>query len=1397
MAAARSSEQSRRTSVVEIIGLALLAYLPFLLSPGELSSDSKQYLYLDPGRFLERVPYLWDRHIGAGTLSHQHIGYLFPMGPFFWLADAVGVSDALAQRLWLGSISLVAALGARWLFRGLGAGRAGAIAGALVYVLAPYQLAFTARMSVLLLPWAALPWLVGLVMRGVRERGWRCPAAIALIVMTAGSVNVSSLLLASVAPIVWLVARAAGRRHGGPRRVWSFSWRTAILVVAASLWWLNGLRLQGRYGLPVLQLTENVRTVSEFSRPNDVLRGLGNWFFYGQEPNGNHSLPQADGYASNDLVILASYAIPAGALLAGFLLRWRYRAYCVALLVVGTVIGVGSSPYSNSSVVGGWWRTIADRWSVATALRNTPRIGPIIVLACAALLAAAVRAVRGATFGTPRREWIAAGAVAVVAATAFLPVWQHGYFAEPFERPRELPAYWQELAESLDADGASTRVLEVPGSNFALFRWGNTIEPVTPGLIDRPYLAREVLPYGTEGTVNLLDAFDRRLQMGTFEPATLAPVARLFASGTIVVRNDLNTQRSGAPRPELVWASLTDPLAPGLEPAVMFGAGDVIPPVARFEVDSTNPIVGTAPVEQPIVIAGDGDGIVDSAAAGIVTGNSLVLELAALDDDQLASALEHDADLVLTDSNRRRYRNYFSSIAATSGPTEGVGELLDDPYGYAHRPNLFAHDSDDERSVVEQSGGTATASRDGGSGRPEDRAARAFDGDLRTSWRVDGADVAGSHVTVRPSTPERLGSIRLFQARDWPRDRVITKVEVRINNDPAIEVVLGPESLKSRGQIVSFAHRIVDSVDVEIVETTTAPVDPRFANPVGFAEIEVGSARVRETVRLPVSLSARSADETARHDFDIVVSRLRMDPATFNRSDEEASLDRRFELASTRSFGLSGTARVAPNAPDPVLDAVLGTTAGDATIRASSHRQGDLTARASRAFDRGEETAWTSAVGPQAGQWIEVTLGNRVDVDDITLDLVTDGHHQVPSRISVLVDGARVTSLSIDRIKDASSLGATTPVTLSIPPTSGTRVRIVIDSVRTAANSTDAYLPIAVAEIGFVGAPLVVSVATLEAECQRDLISVDDRPVGVRIVGDDDDLRTGLTVEPCDQPLRLAAGSHTMTTARGLDRGIDIDRVVLRSDATGAAAEGGVARGLSRTDAAATVTVDHDSRDSIATKVTSDGEPFWLVLSESLSEGWDPSSSDATFGPRTMVNGYANGWLVTPEFPGEFSVQLRWEPQRTVWIALAVSAIAVAACIALLVWPRRKIATGDLTTQSEIDDAPRFHVAMRAFNARASAFGLGLVTRAVTVGVLTAIVSRWWIGFALAVSSIALERVHGARIAVIAGAPTLVFVSRIVDRPELVWLSLGWLAIEVALTSRDAPLAAESSDPEA
>jgi arabinofuranan 3-O-arabinosyltransferase len=98
--------------------VAALCYLPFLLTrPGWVSADTKSYLYLDPGALLDKAWSMWDPGVGLGTVSHQTIGYLWPMGPWFWTFDALGVPDWVAQRLWWGTLLFAAISGVAYLLR--------------------------------------------------------------------------------------------------------------------------------------------------------------------------------------------------------------------------------------------------------------------------------------------------------------------------------------------------------------------------------------------------------------------------------------------------------------------------------------------------------------------------------------------------------------------------------------------------------------------------------------------------------------------------------------------------------------------------------------------------------------------------------------------------------------------------------------------------------------------------------------------------------------------------------------------------------------------------------------------------------------------------------------------------------------------------------------------------------------------------------------------------------------------------------------------------------------------------------------------------------------------------------------------------------------------------------
>ena len=156
-----------------------------------------------------------------------------------------------------------------------------------------------------------------------------------------------------------------------------------------------------------------------------------------------------------------------------------------------------------------------------------------------------------------------------------------------------------------------TRLLSLPGSDFAAYTWGDTIDPIEPGLIDRPFVARELVPFGSAAGANLLQALDRRLQEGVLDADAVAPIARLMAVGDVLLRLDLQTDRFHLVSASDAWRMFTtDPPAglaraadlrrrrrragrvnQGLAGLVAEQAGSPAPPVAMFAVRDPQPIV--------------------------------------------------------------------------------------------------------------------------------------------------------------------------------------------------------------------------------------------------------------------------------------------------------------------------------------------------------------------------------------------------------------------------------------------------------------------------------------------------------------------------------------------------------------------------------------------------------------------------------------------------------------------------------------------------------------------------------------------------------------------------------------------------------------------------------------
>ena len=253
----------RRRTLLGYSLLAALAYIPpFLTAPGKVAADTKQYLYLDPSRLLERAPSMWDPHIGLGTVTHQNIGYLFPMGPYYWVTEKLGLPSWVAQRIWLGSLLFFAGVGVLYLARTINLRGPGAVVAALAYMLSPYSLHYAARISVILLPWAGLGWMLALTIRALRKGGWRYPAAFAIVVQIVGSVNATALVFALLAPLLWVPYAVWVAREVRWKQALTTLARMAALTFAASLWWIAGLWAQGSYGIDILKYTETVKTVA-------------------------------------------------------------------------------------------------------------------------------------------------------------------------------------------------------------------------------------------------------------------------------------------------------------------------------------------------------------------------------------------------------------------------------------------------------------------------------------------------------------------------------------------------------------------------------------------------------------------------------------------------------------------------------------------------------------------------------------------------------------------------------------------------------------------------------------------------------------------------------------------------------------------------------------------------------------------------------------------------------------------------------------------------------------------------------------------------------------------------------------------------------------------------------
>jgi arabinofuranan 3-O-arabinosyltransferase len=1320
--------------------LAAMAYAPLLaVRPGAVTPDTKTYLYLDPIRFLGQAAFMWNPTVGLGTVNHQYIGYLFPMGPFFALFHLLGVPVWVAQRLWLGSILLAAGLGVLYLSRILGLRGPGPTAAALAYMLSPYFLQYAGRISVILLPWAGLPFMLGLTIVAVRRGGWREPALFAVVVATVSGINASSIIYVGIAPILWILYAVVALRESTWRRALGTALRIGVLTLGACLWWIAGLQVEAAYGVNVLKFTETVPSTSATSNASDIIRGLGYWYFYGTDHLGPWTTA-AIRYTQDISLLATSYAVPVIALVAAAFVRWRERAFFLILLFVGLVLSVGPFPYSDPTVIGRQLKSFMTDTTAGLALRSTDRATPLVLLALFMLLGSGLSALwsRFRVVGLTAAVLVAGLVVANIPS-----IFLGDTIANNFTQPAALPSYQVAAIDHLNATHPGTRVLAIPGNDFAANRWGDTVDTPQTALLSRDFITREQQILGSIATADTLYATDGPFQDGTANMNALAPMARLMGAGDVMVEYDQQYERYGVPQPQLLALQLLQtPL--GLSDPVSFGTprpnvstvstlneqdlaspanSAWTAPIVTYSVAAPRPLLRGEADSGTVVMEGDATGLNNLSGLGLLNTTSAIYYAGTLarHPARLGELASQGAQLVLTDTNRKQAFRW-DTLTANAGATETPGEnpaktdLSDSPV------ELFPGTSITSKSFASYVGAVNVSASSYGNSvsyTPEDQAYSAIDNDFDTAW-ITGTfvpDPAGQWWQARFTNPVSTDHITLVQPQRGDRSRWVSAVTLTFDGKDPLRYNLTAASHVTTGQTLTFPARSFHTLRVTLDGTTNDTAPPLSAAAVGFSEIEIPGQVVRQVVQMPTQMLSTLGSASAADRLTVVMTRQRTSQYP-PRSDPETTVARQFTLPTARTFTLAGSASLSALIPDDEIDRLVGRTPSPSTgVRdaySSGRLPGSLQATASTTVDGNTTTAWQPGLGTKAqlGTTITYDLAKPQSLRGLTLEVVADGRHSVPTALTI-GSGLQLRTVALPPIADGTVPGAVTTVPVSFPALTGTHFVVTFTAVRDeyAANYYSAgplALPLGIAEIGFPGVLAAPTPVALPGNCVSNLLAIDGRPVDVAIVGSAQHALSNGEAQlvPCGpdaKGITLGAGPHLVQTAAGHTQpcanapttctGWNIDQIALDSAAGGGPGSAAfpTTAGTPQLPAtqpgpAAAVTATSSHIDGHAANVAGATQPFELVLGQSVNTGWQavaepgpgaPAGSHAVdLGAPQLVDAFANGWHVsTADLHAlggpDFTVALTWTPQREVWAALALSAAVLALCLFLGLLPVR------------------------------------------------------------------------------------------------------------------------------
>ncbi|MEL7207823.1 MAG: alpha-(1-_3)-arabinofuranosyltransferase family protein, partial [Actinomycetota bacterium] len=610
---------------------------------------------------------------------------------------------------------------------------------ALVYAFGPYSATFLVP-SNLYFHYALAPWLVVTFLRAVdTERSWRWAAAFALLVFAAGNVDVPGLAYALIPTLLAAAYVVLVERRG--RYVVDFAVRAAPLCLAVSAAAITKVWAASAVFASRLAETEAPDVPSLTSSWSESWRGLGFWLSYFRD-TGGLSRPQGEVFFTSPAVILATSLLAAAAVAVVAVARVRGRSFFLACLLVALVLMVAAYPPEDPSPFGQLLLDLYDRVPGLASLRSGYKAGAGMMIGVASLAGIGYSmAVERLRDRGPGARVLGVGGLALVLLLAATPFWS-GDLYHPSLRVDEVPDYWYEAAEHLDA-GGDGRILFLPPTTRTPYRWGEPGDDILDALVARDHAVDTSITLSTPTGADALRALSDELGSPDYRPGVVDVLARRLGIDTIVLRNDVDWQDAGTARPSDYDGLRTDPavaleatFGPVGQLTVAEGAtGDRaqaeadLPPIEVYRLRDVEP-VPTHPADAEVLVAGSADAFGDLAAIGLVDETTPTGFSATRDGEELVELLDRGATVVVTDQNRRQL-NVVAGYQLNTSHTLADGEDLNrptDPLFAVEGAESVAWYPDATRISADQT------PRSSSGFLAERRPAAAFDGDLRTGW---------------------------------------------------------------------------------------------------------------------------------------------------------------------------------------------------------------------------------------------------------------------------------------------------------------------------------------------------------------------------------------------------------------------------------------------------------------------------------------------------------------------------------------------------------------------------------------------------------------------------------------------------------------------------------------